>query len=416
MDKNKWPKHIYDDKGTFRIKIRKTADNTTLYDKRLKGTKTNRVKDRHLAINHLKEQLLRLNLGADLKELDEMTSGMIRFCDAAETYIEHHLDKLQKKTKKQHKGDLENFMVPYFGNTLIADITKDHLEKFLKERNKGRKRNQNMMGVFNRLCFTVCKYNKEQLATNGLFQNEDNSKRLRVNSQAKKSITLNKVWLPEQVQAIINELPEPTNQNKTSSIYAPAAADQVQLYFVLFVGLGLRPQEILPLRWTDWSDDETHINIDRCVSDREILEGVGKTERALRDVYVPEWVRKFLRESTTRFANGYVFVNQYGNPCVDTEYFDKAYHKARRRLRLPHKPPYSFRHTRASELLSRGVNPAWAAEQMGHDTGTFLNVYAKFIKKYQKQNLEMLESDHNIVKKVASEKRPKNISKITKLQ
>ena len=41
---------------------------------------------------------------------------------------------------------------------------------------------------------------------------------------------------------------------------------------------------------------------------------------------------------------------------------------------------------------------------MGHDIGTFLNVYAKFIKKYQKQNLEMLESDHNIVKKAVSEK------------
>ena len=416
MDKNKWPKYIYDDRGKFRIRIRTGSEKKTLYDKVLVDTRTNRVKDLRIAINHTREQLLRLNLGADLKQLDEMTTGMIRFSDAAEIYVNQHIDRLQRKTKKQHQADLEHFLVPHFGKMLVADITTEHLDEFLKQRSVSKKRNQNMMGVFNRLCSTVCRYNKSQLATNGLFQNEDNSKRLRVNAQAKQNISLNKVWLPEQVQAIIDELPQPTNQNKTSSIYAPAAADQVQLYFVLFVGLGLRPQEILPLRWTDWSDDETHINIDRCVSDREILEGVGKTERALRDVYVPEGVRRFLRESTTRFANGYIFVNQYNEPCVDTQYFDKAYHKARRRLRLPHKPPYSFRHTRASELLSRGVNPAWAAEQMGHDTGTFLNVYAKFIKKYQKQNLEMLESDHNIVKKVVSAECPQKAPKITKLQ
>ena len=172
MDKNKWPKYIYDDRGKFRIRIRTGSEKKTLYDKVLVNTRTNRVKDLRIAINHTREQLLRLNLGADLKQLDEMTTGMIRFSDAAEIYVNQHIDRLQSKTKKQHQADLEHFLVPHFKNMLVADITTEHLDEFLKQRSVGKKRNQNMMGVFNRLCSTVCRYNKSQLATNGLFQKQ----------------------------------------------------------------------------------------------------------------------------------------------------------------------------------------------------------------------------------------------------
>ena len=50
MDKIKWPKYIYDDRGKFRIRIRTGSEKKTLYDKVLVDTRTNRVKDLRIAI------------------------------------------------------------------------------------------------------------------------------------------------------------------------------------------------------------------------------------------------------------------------------------------------------------------------------------------------------------------------------
>jgi integrase len=45
-----------------------------------------------------------------------------------------------------------------------------------------------------------------------------------------------------------------------------------------------------------------------------------------------------------------------------------------------YRTPYQTRHTFASMLLSRGENPLWVAEQMGHkDWGMIRKVYGRWI-------------------------------------
>ena len=51
------------------------------------------------------------------------------------------------------------------------------------------------------------------------------------------------------------------------------------------------------------------------------------------------------------------------------------------------------RHTRATELLSKGVNPAKAAKQLGHDKETFLKTYADYLPEYDGGDDSLLESD-----------------------
>ena len=50
------------------------------------------------------------------------------------------------------------------------------------------------------------------------------------------------------------------------------------------------------------------------------------------------------------------------------------------------------RHTRATELLSIGVNPAKAARQLGHDKETFLKTYADYMPDYDEGSDDLLES------------------------
>ena len=51
------------------------------------------------------------------------------------------------------------------------------------------------------------------------------------------------------------------------------------------------------------------------------------------------------------------------------------------------------RHTKATELLFRGVNPAKAAKQLEHDKETFLKTYADYLPEYDGGNASLMESD-----------------------
>ena len=51
------------------------------------------------------------------------------------------------------------------------------------------------------------------------------------------------------------------------------------------------------------------------------------------------------------------------------------------------------RHTKATELLSRGVNPAKAAKQLGHDKETFLKTYADYLPEYDGGDDSLMESN-----------------------
>ena len=60
------------------------------------------------------------------------------------------------------------------------------------------------------------------------------------------------------------------------------------------------------------------------------------------------------------------------------------------RARVPYRIPYTLRHTRAEELLSRGASIPLAAKQLGHSTAMFLSTYSEFIEEYSAENMDTL--------------------------
>ncbi|MBL6905034.1 MAG: hypothetical protein ISR27_05845 [Pseudomonadales bacterium] len=44
-------------------------------------------------------------------------------------------------------------------------------------------------------------------------------------------------------------------------------------------------------------------------------------------------------------------------------------------------------------MLSKGVNPAKAAKQLGHDKETFLKTYADYLPEYDGGDASLMESD-----------------------
>lgn len=155
----------------------------------------------------------------------------------------------------------------------------------------------------------------------------------------------------------------------------------IKAYFVLMFGCGLRPGEVLGLKWCDYKDG--HLNIEKQITRRR-LEPSTKTGYRRR-VFVPQWVRPHLNLES-RFTSEWIFANAKGNHHQDTDRFNEAWAEAHTRAKVRYRIPYTCRHTRAAELLSAGVLPPAAAAQLGHSVEMFFRTYSEWIEDYSQQD------------------------------
>jgi len=157
------------------------------------------------------------------------------------------------------------------------------------------------------------------------------------------------------------------------SLLAKLEGDRL-FYFTVAFETGMRTGEILGLKWEDITKDT--ITLTRAMVRRRITD--IKTSK-VRSLFVSPRLSKMFQNHPRRFAGGYVFRNQHDNPCLDADTFNKAWKAALKQCRMTYRRAYICRHTRASEMLMAGVEPAFAAKQLGHTTEMFLNTYADWI-------------------------------------
>ena len=90
-----------------------------------------------------------------------------------------------------------------------------------------------------------------------------------------------------------------------------------------------------------------------------------------------------IKSMPTRIDSPYFFVNEDGGFYKDTKKFNRAWIKAHKKKQIRYRIPYCCRHTRAAELLSKGILPGKCAQQLGHSLAVFYNTYAEMIDEYQ---------------------------------
>jgi len=146
------------------------------------------------------------------------------------------------------------------------------------------------------------------------------------------------------------------------------------LFYLIAFETGMRTGEILGLRWEDWVGET--INVSRAIVRRE--ETTLKTY-AVRAVFASPALRAALSACPDRFRGGAIFRNSFDRPHLDADEFTAAWKKALAEARITHRRPYVCRHTRASDMLTAGVEPAYAARQLGHSLQMFLTVYADWV-------------------------------------
>lgn len=180
--------------------------------------------------------------------------------------------------------------------------------------------------------------------------------------------------------------------------------------FLLAVSSGMRPGELLGLRWPDVDTENMVIRVQQALQrlkrkgeDRKLKE--TKTESGRRAVDVPASVIQALNDHRARQQSerdlvgeayqdrSLVFCQPNGKP-LDGQYITKVVlAKLLKKAGLPRLCLYDLRHTHATLLLLAGVHPKVVSERLGHSSIELtMNTYSHVLPSMQKGAAEKMES------------------------
>jgi integrase len=168
---------------------------------------------------------------------------------------------------------------------------------------------------------------------------------------------------------------QPLNADQVWALLDASDERSGALYTVA-VRTGMRPGEILALRWSDVDLEAGTVQINRALSEGEF--STPKTPRSRRRISLsPATVaalkahrKRQLEERIAKAGlwedHGLVFPSSVGTPKSQRN-LNREFKNAAKRAGLPdHFKLYDLRHTCATLLLSRNVHPKYVQELLGH--------------------------------------------------
>lgn len=185
------------------------------------------------------------------------------------------------------------------------------------------------------------------------------------------------------------------NLSKRSEGYGP--------YFEFAFYTGMRPAEIMALRWDEIDLEARTAHVCRIVADGQVHERtktkvnryVLLNSRALHALEVARRQRLERARRKQAFPDSpYVFPPSVRNEHIkNTHRADEHFKKALAHVGVRPRPQYNCRHTYATICLMAGMNPAFIASQLGHSVQMLLSTYARWLNSSADwQELEKLEA------------------------
>jgi len=183
----------------------------------------------------------------------------------------------------------------------------------------------------------------------------------------------------DEANKIIAELYSTTHW--PSSIYAA--------FFEFAFFTGMRPQEIIALRWDAVDKVKRQVHVCRAIAQGVIKERTKtkKNRHVLlndRALHALEFAEKYAERRKAGSGSikdfPYVFPpSKISQHIKQTSDLHKQWGPALERLKVRYRPPYNCRHTYATICIMSGMNPAFIAQQLGHSVQMLLSTYARWL-------------------------------------
>jgi integrase len=180
-----------------------------------------------------------------------------------------------------------------------------------------------------------------------------------------------------------------------------ARQDWLEALYVLAVSTGMRQGELLALRWSDIDLDRGIVQVRATLQwakGGNYILAAPKTRQSRRQIMLTALAcaalhTHHLRQSEERLAAGVpwgphdlVFTSKTGNALDGRNVTRTDFARLLQRAGLPAIRFHDLRHTAATLLLGRGVNPKIVSEMLGHTkVGITLDIYSHVLPDMQQQ-------------------------------
>ena len=184
---------------------------------------------------------------------------------------------------------------------------------------------------------------------------------------------------------------QPLDREQTRRLLQAAEGHRLHALYVLAVTAGLRPGEMLALRWSDVDLEVGTLRVNRALSDSEFA--APKTLRSRRKIELSDTARVALRTHRKRQLEermqkaglwknrGLIFPSTVGTPLCHRNVV-RSFKALLKRAGLPADTRlYDLRHTCATLLLNSNVHPKYVQELLGHASiSQTLDTYSHVLK------------------------------------
>lgn len=293
----------------------------------------------------------------DLIKQGRTNSKVLVFSEVAQKYLD--TCEVSANTRTQYKNVLQRYWMPELAARPINEILPSELKTILAgyEWASGKTRN-NVVSIVRRV-FELA-YDDEII---------DFNPALKIKSAKHQKLPPDP-FSEIEARKIIADLYK--HHSGREAVYAA--------YFELAFWTGMRTSELLALKWTDIDWFSKSVRVCKAQSKGQ-LNDQTKTAK-IRDVMLTDEALHALDQMKplTYLGQGEIFKSPRTGASWKTDKSPREpLYKSLRRLGIRRRKAYATRHTYATIMLMRGVNPAFAAAQLGHSLQMFLQVYAKWI-------------------------------------
>ena len=198
----------------------------------------------------------------------------------------------------------------------------------------------------------------------------------------------------------------PLTPEQSRTLLEAARGDRLEALYLLALNTGLRQGELLALKWEDVELEDAVLRVQRTLTRSRGKVGLGppKTNKSRRSVGLTQGAVEALQAHLSRQLQemermgslyrpgGLVFANETGGLINPSNLRNRSFSRLLKHAGLPRIRFHDLRHTCATLLLSRNVNPKIVSEMLGHSSISItLDTYSHVLPTMQGSAIRALE-------------------------